>query len=54
MSASAAAALAGVEQPLASRDLGGGRWAYVVPLTFGRARLTIGPHYDEGVYDDGW
>ena len=30
-----------------------GRLLAVVPLTYGRARLTIGP-VDEPWYDDGW
>lgn len=34
------------------RDLPDGRLLFVVPLTFGRARLTIG--WDEYTYDDGW
>lgn len=29
-----------------------GRVVAVVPLTYGRARLTVGP--DELQYDDGW
>ncbi len=29
-----------------------GRIATIIPLTFGRARLTVGP--DESFYDDGW
>lgn len=37
---------------LAEKELPDGRWLYVVPLTFGRARLTIGPKED--FYDDGW
>lgn len=41
------------EGALASRVLPDGRQAMVVPLTFGRARLTVGP-VGAGVYDDGW
>lgn len=37
---------------IARKDLADGRILMVVPLTFGRARLTVGP--DENVYDDGW
>lgn len=35
------------------RDLGDGRSLFVDPLTFGRARLHIGPT-GSAVYDDGW
>ncbi len=36
----------------ARRTLPDGRLLFVVPLTFGRARLTVGR--DEYTYDDGW
>lgn len=39
---------------LADRKLPDGRWLTVIPLTFGRARLTVGPHPVKGYYDDGW
>ncbi len=35
------------------RELPDGRRLEVIDLTFGRARLCIGPP-DEPVYDDGW
>jgi hypothetical protein len=35
------------------RDLPDGRAIEVLPLTFGRARLSIGPA-DSGFYDDQW
>ncbi len=35
------------------RELDDGRLIDVVPLTFGRARLHIGPS-DSPFYDDGW
>lgn len=38
---------------LAERTLPNGKLLQVVPLTFGRARLYIGPA-DMPVYDDGW
>lgn len=38
---------------LASRALGDGRILIVLPLTFGRARLHIGPE-NEPFFDDGW
>ncbi len=38
---------------LALRVLDDGRILTVVPLTFGRARLAIGPA-GTGTYDDGW
>lgn len=41
-----------VEGALAERIYDDGRIGAVVPLTFGRARLTIGR--DELTYDDGW
>jgi hypothetical protein len=37
---------------LARRELPDGRLLFVVPLTFGRARLTVGR--GEDTYDDGW
>ena len=37
---------------LASRQLPDGRLAAVIPLTFGRARLTVGQN--RCTYDDGW
>jgi hypothetical protein len=36
------------------RILPDGRELCVLPLTFGRARLTIGPPVQEGWYADGW
>jgi hypothetical protein len=36
-----------------ARDLGDGREATIVPLTFGRARICIGPKGGP-TYDDGW
>jgi len=33
------------------RDLSGGRYVAVIPLTFGRARLIVGKGM---TYDDGW
>ena len=38
---------------LGARDLGGGRCLFVVPLTFGRARLGIGP-CDQPWFEDVW
>lgn len=38
---------------IAQRIMPDGRVASVVPLTFGRARIVIGPS-DLAVYDDGW
>lgn len=35
------------------RILDDGRLLAIVPLTFGRARITIGPA-NTGCYDDGW
>lgn len=35
--------------------LSGNRYAEVIPLTFGRARLVIGGvEYMDDYYDDGW
>lgn len=34
------------------RQLPDGRLLFVIPLTFGRARLTVGR--DDLTYDDGW
>lgn len=36
------------------RALDDGRVVDVVPLTFGRARVTVSPSLDSGWYDDGW
>lgn len=44
---------ADAEGHLAVRDLGDGRTLYVDPLTFGRARLLIGPT-GTCFYSDGW
>lgn len=41
------------EGHISSRDLGDGRTLFVDPLTFGRARLLIGPTGGY-TYDDGW
>jgi hypothetical protein len=41
-----------VEGAIAHRIFPDGRIGAVIPLTFGRARLTIG--VDELSYDDGW
>jgi hypothetical protein len=38
---------------LAERDLGDGRKAWVVPLTFGRARIIVGPAESQFI-DDSW
>lgn len=38
---------------LADRVLPDGRWLTLVPLTFGRSRLCIGPKGADH-YDDGW
>lgn len=38
---------------IAIRDLPDGREVTIIPLTLGRARITIGVKYDPG-YDDGW
>jgi hypothetical protein len=38
---------------LAARHLPDGRSLFVYPLTFGRARLGIGPR-DDGAFDDVW
>ncbi len=35
------------------RTLPDGRGAWIVPLTFGRARIVIGP-VDSNLLDDGW
>lgn len=35
------------------RELGDGRGVAVIPLTFGRARITIGPAQGQ-CYDDGF
>ena len=35
------------------KDLPNGRRAYVIPLTFGRARVVVG-QAGSLVYDDGW
>lgn len=37
----------------AHRDLGNGYCLWVYPLTFGRARLVLGP-CDASFYDDAW
>lgn len=37
----------------ASKDLDEERRAWVIPLTFGRARIITGP-IDQGWLDDGW
>lgn len=39
---------------LFKRDLGGGWYIHVTPLTYGRARLHIGYEPDGPVYRDGW
>lgn len=36
------------------RVLPDGRWLVVIPLTFGRARLTVSRHVHEDGYYDGW
>lgn len=43
----------GRREQYGQRDLGDGRTITVDPLTFGRARLHIGPS-DTQWYDDGW
>jgi hypothetical protein len=40
------------EDFIAQRTLPDGRLLSVVPLTFGRARVTIG--FDQATYEDGW
>ena len=40
-------------KPLAEKDLGNGKRLTIFPLTFGRARLGIGP-VDAGCNDDEW
>ena len=42
------------EGPIMRRLLPDGRELCLCPLTFGRVRITIGPPYEEGVYDDGY
>lgn len=39
---------------LAARTLPDGRFAGVMPLTFGRARLGVGPSRDCGCFTDEW
>jgi hypothetical protein len=39
---------------LASRHLPTGRWAVVIALTFGRARLCVQATYAAESYDDAW
>lgn len=41
------------EGVVAERNLPDGRLLHVVPLTFGRARLNIGPQGQQW-YSDGW
>lgn len=36
------------------RQLPDGRWATVVPLTFGRGRVVVMQRKDALLYDDGW
>lgn len=38
---------------IAERNLPDGRILHVVPLTYGRARLCVGPA-DSMCYEDGW
>lgn len=45
--------LAASDQPIAEKDLGNGKRLTIFPLTFGRARLGIGP-VGEGYNDDEW
>ncbi len=45
--------MAAENQPLAEKDLGNGKRLTIFPLTFGRARLGIGP-VDAGCNDDEW
>lgn len=45
--------LFGIPESYGSRDLGDGRSLDVQPLTFGRARLHIGPTGAQW-YEDGW
>ena len=40
-------------RPVAEKDLGNGKRLTIFPLTFGRARLGIGP-VDIGCNDDEW
>jgi hypothetical protein len=41
------------DKPIAEKDLGNGKRLTIFPLTFGRARLGIGP-VDMGYNDDEW
>jgi hypothetical protein len=38
----------------AKRKLEDGRTLYVIPLTYGRARLCIGNKYEPYIFDDGF
>ena len=42
-----------MDDVLYTRELPGGRLLFLVALTFGRARLHVGPR-DAPVYDDAW
>lgn len=37
-----------------TRELPDGRWAVVIPLTFGRGRVVVQPKEHAKIYDDGW
>jgi len=43
-----------LEDLVLGRVLPDGRWLVVLPLTYGRARLTISRDVDASTYDDGW
>jgi hypothetical protein len=45
--------LAASDQPIAEKDLGNGKRLTIFPLTFGRAKLGIGP-IDMGYNDAEW
>lgn len=38
----------------AKRQLPDGRWLYVIPLTYGRARICVGSRFNPLIFDDGW
>jgi hypothetical protein len=45
--------IAAADRPIAEKDLGNGRRLTIFPMTFGKARLGIGP-VDMGCNDDEW
>jgi hypothetical protein len=42
------------EYNYARRQLSDGRWLYVNPLTYGRARLNVSSQYNRFVFDNGY